>query len=272
MNAIDTSTAPLPAIGAPLAGGFFAGTFLLEGRIHALIVAPKAEGETEAAWQTKGKDKAPARSMRDGLANSEAINDDDHPAARFCRSLSIGGHDDWYLPSRHEAALLAENLMPGDGYVPEQTPAEAFREGGPEAFERRAYWTSTELESGYAWYQNFCYGYQHGLGKDWRCRVRAVRKCPHDRDAEIERLRTALNDARHELQNIVIGVGEGCDAQWCAEYATRAAERAALAGTSPAIPSRQGDGGADTCAHDWKHSCGMACVEVCSRCGSVRPG
>jgi len=177
---VDRIDAPpsLPAIGEPLGGGFFAGTFLLEGRLHALIVAPKADGETEAAWRTGKKDKAPARSLRDGMANSEAINDDDHPATRFCRALAIGGHDDWYLPSRHEAALLAENLMPGTGFVPEQTTAEAFQEGGPEAFERRAYWTSTELEPGYAWYQRFFNGHQISNLKGWRCRVRAVRKYP----------------------------------------------------------------------------------------------
>ncbi|WP_316980008.1 Lcl domain-containing protein [Shumkonia mesophila] len=177
---VDRIDAPpsLPAIGEPLAGGFFAGAFLLEGRLHALILAPKAEGETEAAWRTKGEDEAPARSLRDGLANSDAINDDSHPAAQFCRALAIGGHDDWYLPSRHEAALLAETLMPGDGFVPEQTTAEAFKEGGQEAFERRAYWTSTELESGFAWYQDFYDGLQSTNYKGWRCRVRAVRKCP----------------------------------------------------------------------------------------------
>jgi len=177
MNHIDT-IATLPAIGAPLGGGFFAGTFLLEDRLHALIVAPKDEGETELAWRTGENDKAPARSLRDGLANSEAINDDSHPAARFCRALAIGGHDDWYLPSRHEAALLAETLMPGAGFVPEQTTAEAFKDGGPEAFERRAYWTSTELESGFAWSQGFNDGTQTTSTKGWRCRVRAVRKYP----------------------------------------------------------------------------------------------
>lgn len=83
----DTTT--LPAIGAPLAGGFFAGTFLLDNRIHALIVAPKAEGEAEDLEWGPSVETA-ARSLIDGLANSEAINDDDHPAARFCRGLRIG--------------------------------------------------------------------------------------------------------------------------------------------------------------------------------------
>ncbi len=170
--------APLPAIGEAFAGGFFAGTFLLDGRIHALIVAPKAEGETEAKWRTAGPDATAPRSLRDGLANSDAVNDDDHPAVKFCRELRIGGFDDWYLPSRHEAALLAETLMPSAICVPEQTAAPAFQEGGPEAFERRAYWTSTEWDSGYAWCQYFLNGGQSTNVKDWSFRVRAVRKYP----------------------------------------------------------------------------------------------
>lgn len=169
----------LPAIGAPFQGGFYAGKFFgADGKPYALIVAPKAGGETECAFKTERSADPGARSLRDGLANSEAMNDAAHPAAKFCRALAIGGFRDWYLPSRHEAALLAETLMPGGGYVPEQTTAEAFREGGPEAFSRAWYWTSTEWSAGYAWYQDFDGGTQGYDGKDWSSRVRAVRKCP----------------------------------------------------------------------------------------------
>jgi len=163
-------------IGAPYGGGFFAGTFLLNEQVFALIVAPKAEGETVAVWRSKGKGQSPASSLRDGLANSAAIANGHHPAAAFCRDLKIGGFTDWYLPSRHEAALLAETLMPGADFVPEQTSAEAFKEGGPEAFERADYWTSTELSPAVAWVQGFDVGGQDGTGKDWSRRCRAVRK------------------------------------------------------------------------------------------------
>lgn len=174
-----TETIFIPdTIGAPFGGGFFAGVFLLDGKPYALIVAPKAEGETMAAFKARNTATQGARSLRDGLANSEAMNDKDHPAARFCRNLEIGGFTDWYLPSRHEAALLAETLMPGDGTVPEQTTAEAFQEGAPEAFDRAWYWTSTECGPGSAWVQCFYFGIQDRSDKDLSARVRAVRKCP----------------------------------------------------------------------------------------------
>jgi hypothetical protein len=176
MSKIDT---PVPdTVGAPFGGGFFAGVFLLDDKPHALIVAPKAEGETTATFKARNTATKGARSLRDGLANSAVMNDKAHPAAQFCRGLEIGGFTDWYLPSRHEAALLAENLMPGAGYVPEQTTAAAFKEGGPEAFDRTWRWTSTEFGSGSAWVQDFSYGGQFTYRKDWSARVRAVRKCP----------------------------------------------------------------------------------------------
>ena len=173
------TTTVTPAIGDAFGGGFFAGIYLEQGVPHALIVSPKAEGESrvELAWKTKATASKGARSLRDGLANSEAMNTKSHPAAHFCRGLTIGGFDDWYLPSRHEAALMAETLMPGAGYVPEQTAAEAFREGGTEAFRRLWYWTSTEFGSGSAWMQLFYNGTQYDRLKINSYWVRAVRKC-----------------------------------------------------------------------------------------------
>jgi len=169
------STSTIPAIGAPFGGGFFGGLHPTEPNI-AIVVAPKAEGEAEElTWGPDGI--TTARSLTDGFANSEALNDEDHPAAQFCRSLRIGGHDDWYLPALDEMTVLRRNLMPGTGYVPEQTTAEAFREGGPEAFEREWYWTSTEFSKGSAWLQDFTSGDQISSGKVWSTRVRAVRKC-----------------------------------------------------------------------------------------------
>ncbi|MDA8231307.1 MAG: DUF1566 domain-containing protein [Magnetospirillum sp.] len=177
MTHIPTST--LPAIGEALAGGFFAGSYLENGALMALIVAPKAEGEAgDLEWGPDGE--TGARSLIDGLANSNAINDDDHPAAKFCRDLRIGGFDDWHLPALDQMTVMRANLTPEDDHVPTQTTADAFKEGGPEAFAtNEAYWTSTEWSSGYAWYQNFGYGGgQDHDDKDWSFRVRAVRKCP----------------------------------------------------------------------------------------------
>ncbi|WP_316980009.1 Lcl domain-containing protein [Shumkonia mesophila] len=177
MNQVSTKTS-LPAIGDAFGGGFFAGTYLENGALHALIVAPKAEGEAEEMEWGAGGETA-ARSLTDGLANSDAINDDKHPAARFCRSLAIGGFTDWHLPALDQMSVLRANLTPENDHVPVQTTAETFQEGGPEAFEiDDAYWSSTEWSAGFAWSQFFDDGTQDGSLKGWRCRVRAVRKCP----------------------------------------------------------------------------------------------
>ena len=170
------STITLPEIGAPFEGGFFAGTYLENGCLTALVVAPKAEGEAEdMEWGGYGKGTA-ARSLIDGLANTRAIADDNHPAAKFCADLRIGGFDDWHLPALDQMTVLRANLMPDSGYVPAQTTAEAFKDEGAEAFDQEWYWSSTEFSANYAWMQDFGYGYQDGGGKGNSCRCRAVRK------------------------------------------------------------------------------------------------
>lgn len=165
----------IPAIGAPFQGGFFAGLYYENDTRHALIVAPKAEGEADdLTWGDRGE--TDARSLIDGLANTRALGDA-HPAAKFCRDLRIGGFNDWHLPALEQMSVLRANLTPENDHVPVQTTAEAFKEGGPEAFDTDDwYWTSTEWPAGYAWVQGFDYGTQGYTNKDWSRRVRAVRK------------------------------------------------------------------------------------------------
>jgi hypothetical protein len=165
----------IPALGSPLGGGFFAGEILLGGERYALIVAPKAAGEKfELEYKKKslGTDDG-ADSEDDGLSNSEKINNQNHPAAQFCRSLKIGGHDDWYLPSRDELMRIWLALGPNKKNTPE-----VFRAGGAEAFENRWYWSSTEYASySYgAWYVFFSDGSQLNGVKTSSAGVRAVRR------------------------------------------------------------------------------------------------
>ena len=73
----------------------------------------------------------------------------------------------------------ASSVPPGDAYTatsPVQTMAEAFREGGAEAFDPRLYWSSTEFDPAFAWVQNFDVGYQGDFCKTFVLRARAVRK------------------------------------------------------------------------------------------------
>ncbi|MDB5362257.1 MAG: hypothetical protein JWO51_3554, partial [Rhodospirillales bacterium] len=73
----------------------------------------------------------------------------------------------------------AHSIPPGEAYTaasPAQTIAEAFREGGPEAFERGWYWSSTEVDPAFAWFQYFVDGFQGVVVKGLVLRARAVRK------------------------------------------------------------------------------------------------
>nr|WP_231849022.1 DUF1566 domain-containing protein [Paramagnetospirillum magneticum] len=171
---ISGSIIPVPALGTPMAGGFFGGVSR-DGTW--IIVSPKAEGESVLAWKTTMTASPGAMSFVDGLANTRDIADADHPAAAFCAALRIGGFDDWHLGSLDDMQTLMRNLMPLSGGNPAQTAVEAFQEGGAEAFEATWHWTSTQDRPGYAWLQDFGDGHQDFYGKDFRTRVRAVRKC-----------------------------------------------------------------------------------------------
>lgn len=162
----------LPPIGEAFGGGYLAALMPApEGKFYALIVAPKAEGQKDKVKRKTASTKTEgAASPIDGFANSEAMNNHKHPAAQFCRSLRIGGFDDWHLPASAEQAAIWANLGPN------HTPVSAFQKGAAEAFDKRWYWSSTEFGSGYAWAQDFSDGIQ-GYGYEFNVyRCRAVRK------------------------------------------------------------------------------------------------
>ena len=106
----DIPTGP----GTPFGGGFYAGRIAVAGAAFALIVAPKALGERgDLAWSGQSLPSSRPLSLCDGMANSEVMATAGHPAARFCRSLTLGGAGDWYLPARDELELLYRHLKPG---------------------------------------------------------------------------------------------------------------------------------------------------------------
>ena len=195
---------PLPAIGTPFQGGFFAGLINIAGQRHALIVAPKATGEhEEAEWISDYQAVPGAKSYDDGYANTQAMAEAGSDLAKWARGLDIGGHADWYLPSQDELEICYRNLKPTTRenycyarsginlsavpptrpYAPEhplQTSATAFQKGGEEAFSDDWYWSSTQhaSDSDYAWNQTFNNGYQsYGYTHD-ELRARAVRRSP----------------------------------------------------------------------------------------------
>ena len=195
-----TATSFVPSVaGAAYQGGFFAGKIVVGGSTYALVVAPKASGEnTSKQWKTSNDTTAGTLSLNDGLSNSNAMNNASHPAAQFCRALTIGGYSDWYLPSRDELEIVYRNCKPdstanntssgansnslpiGAAYTasnPTTSVSAAYVTGGAEDFSTGTYyWSSTEYAATYAWFQFFGNGSQSNFSKTTSNSVRAVRK------------------------------------------------------------------------------------------------
>lgn len=165
-----TSKEVIPTVaGTPFAGGFYVARYYLGAAPFVLVVAPKASGErAPIAWNEATTLVKGALSYADGLANTAAMAKAGSKLARWARGLQIGGHKDWYLPSRLESLLLFGELR----------QLKPFADKGAEAFERHWYWTSTQYagHADYAWIQGFGTGGQYGTHKSLNYRARAVRR------------------------------------------------------------------------------------------------
>lgn len=202
MNLRSFGPPPPGAIGSAYEGGYYAGQISTAGNGVAdfyLVVAPKSTGESASKqWKTSQTSTAGTSSVIDGPTNSSNMNNASHPAAQFCKGLSIGGYSDWYMPARNELEVCYYNLKPtttsndtssgtntnavpsrGSNYTsgtPAQTAATDFKSGGSQAFAAGEYWSSTEFSGTKARAQTFLNGYQGFGGKTYSLRVRAVRR------------------------------------------------------------------------------------------------
>ena len=202
----------IPAvIGEPFGGGYFAGyiSHTADGNpTHALIVAPRLEGATGTSytlttnlrWKTTNSATTGADSSFDGAANTADMvtaGIADHPAANFCKNLSIGGFTDWYLPARYELDIAYFNLKPStDANItswgtniyavpqrdtnwtaayPTQTALTAFNTSA-EAFVDGGHWSSSEVNITKGWRVVFSVGNQDAVFKSSSYRVRAFRR------------------------------------------------------------------------------------------------
>ena len=200
-NTITTPSAGPTVIGQSFQGGYYAGQISTAGNGVAdfyLIVAPKATGETNNIAFATGSFSDPT-SVINGPANSTTMNNANHPAAQYCKGLTIGGYTDWYLPAKNELELLyyyfkpfgTENITgvgansnavpPRGNYtttVPPVTPLTAWQSGGSESFSSQRYWSSTQHDINSGLFQEFFTGNQNFItktttGSSW---VRAVRR------------------------------------------------------------------------------------------------
>lgn len=205
--------ANLAAIGSSFEGGTYAGLISHTANgvaTHALIISPKTFGSAlNIAWKSANTSSSGTTSVYDGWANSEAMNNASHPAAQFCRALTIGGYDDWYLPATQEWDVLYRAFKPetttGGPYAyganpyavpqasnysdsnPARTPLTAFQSGGAESLyhfdeiygdDPFFHWTSTQAASSTAYLRGTYSGDQFADSKTLASatQVRAIRR------------------------------------------------------------------------------------------------
>ena len=128
---------------------------------HGLIAAT-ADQSTGIQWYIGSSlvTGATGTAIGTGQANTTAIvtiQGAGSYAAQLCNDLTVGSYSDWFLPSKDELAkLYIERVKIGN-------------------FASDGYWSSSENNAFYAWYQNFYNGSQSGYSKYYTSRVRAVR-------------------------------------------------------------------------------------------------
>lgn len=133
---VNISAVP-SAPGTPFGGGYYVGRLKVGGVSYALIVSPRAQGEGGPfTVQDDGNPPWPGLSTWDGLANTNAMTTGTtgggHPAANFCKNLTIGGFTDWALPAKDQLEVLYRNLKPTADYnwVPGYTINSLFNNNG----------------------------------------------------------------------------------------------------------------------------------------------
>ena len=183
-------------IGQQCTGGTFTGFNRIGDHIYSIIVSPKTT-EVELACKTSDTGTLNTQSTFDGQANTNAMNDLDHPAVRYTKNLVVAGIANWYLPSKNELELCYRYLKPtttenhkyGTNFssvpagtsvtptAPEQTIVTQFLFNSRETF-NSWYWTSTEYSSltTLSLVQFFSDGCQGWGNKTSTSKVRGVRR------------------------------------------------------------------------------------------------
>lgn len=187
----------IPEIGAPYGGGFVTGFYQQDGQRFMIITAGRAH-ELEGEWGNYGVKIEGADSFTDSRANTEAMAAAGSELAQQVLALDIGGFTDWAIPARDVQELQYRHFKPTtqqnycwnrdgdnpnslpvgtlyDKESPAQTSLDAFKHGGPEAFQARWYWSSSQRSAYYAFSMGFGGGIQYYLDKDLECLVRPVR-------------------------------------------------------------------------------------------------
>lgn len=189
----------IPEIGQPFGGGFFSGiTRDPDTGKRYLNISAGAAHELEGEWGKYGEKIEGADSFTNSRANTEAMAAAGSELAQQVLALDIGGFTDWAIPARDVQELQYRHFKPttevnwqygrsGDNpnsepvgllhteESPAQTTLAAFQAGAAEAFQPRAYWSSSRRSAYGAFSMDFDDGFQYGLVKNLELRVRPVR-------------------------------------------------------------------------------------------------
>jgi len=151
------------------AGGviFFNKGFIADGWQY-LEVSP-ADTVLHIQWGAYEKDvKGTSTSVGSGKKNTQIIVEhmkqfgERNSAALICANMNINGYADWFLPSKDELDLLYKNL----------------KQKGLGDFDDSWYWSSSQYNIYYAWFQRFSDGKQDYAGggtKYMKFDIRAIR-------------------------------------------------------------------------------------------------
>ncbi len=142
------------------------------GAEHGLIVALTNQSDSQI-WSNVTDTLAGATSILNGLPNSNAIialAGHTNSAAKLCLDYEAGGFTDWYLPAKYELNLLYGNIYNVNKSLTSILGATEIFPSNNTGY----YWSSSEVNSGYAWYLYYGGAIDFG-GKGFVSQVRAVR-------------------------------------------------------------------------------------------------
>ena len=129
------------------------------------LEAAPAETEFTAQWGAYQQDVAGTNTgIGFGKRNTELIINrlkqlgESGRAAQLCASLNFEGFNDWFLPSKDELDLMYKNLR--------QKGLGNFKTAEDKNNWTHIYWSSSQGNNNYSWYQNFNIGGQYSTSQE----------------------------------------------------------------------------------------------------------
>jgi hypothetical protein len=159
-----TITPPPPAAGDNYGGGKIFYIFqpgdpgYVAGQYHGLIAAT-SDTQGYRVFGCRGWPSGTSTALGTGAANTTTLLgcNESNFAAKLARAVRDGGYTDWYLPSKDELNKLYLNRNLVGNFIDVN------------------YWSSSESNCCYAWYQKFSDGSQNDDDKNAQKGIRAIR-------------------------------------------------------------------------------------------------